>query len=62
MRFFGPFLQECVGDLAVDLLLPDDVLVCELGVAIKVLNVGSLAEADHLIVDEAENDLLPLIL
>jgi hypothetical protein len=51
--FAGAFLQQCIGDLVVDVLLLEHLLVRELDLAVKVLKPCGLAKAEELVVDEA---------
>jgi hypothetical protein len=54
-------LQQCRCDVVVDvLLLLEHVLVCEVHMAINVLQPGRLAKADELVVDEAILDMVEL--
>jgi hypothetical protein len=57
----GALLQEGVGDLVVNVLLLEHVLVRELHMAIDVLQPGRLAKADELVVDEAILDVVELV-
>jgi hypothetical protein len=45
-------LQERIGDLMVDVLLLEHLLVRELDLAVKVLKSCGLAKAEELVVDE----------
>jgi hypothetical protein len=46
--FEGDFLQECIGDLVVDVLLLDHLLVRELDLAVKVLkSCGHIVRTQH---------------
>ena len=56
-----PFLEEGVADLPIDMLLLEDVLVCEVNLPVEVLKVGCLAEAQKLVVDEAILDVVELV-
>jgi hypothetical protein len=49
----GALLQERIGDLMVDVLLLEHLLVRELDLAVKVLKSRGLAKAEELVVDEA---------
>lgn len=48
-----PFCEECVGEVAVNVLLLQDILVRELYLDFEVLTACSLPEEDQLIVDAA---------
>jgi hypothetical protein len=52
-------LQQCRCDVVVDVLL-EQILVCEVHMAINVLQPGRLAKADELVVDEAILDMVEL--
>jgi len=56
----GALLQQCQCDLVVDVLL-EHVLVSELHMPIDVLQLGPLAKADDLVVDEAILDVVELV-
>ena len=56
----GALLQERIGDLVVNMLL-EHVLVCELHMAINVLQQGLLAEVEKLMMDEAILDVVELV-
>jgi hypothetical protein len=57
----GALLQEGVADLPIDMLLLEDVLICEVNLPVEVLKAGSLAEAHKLVVDEAILDVVDLV-
>jgi len=57
----GALLQEGVADLPIDMLLLEDVLICEVNLPVEVLKAGSLAEAHKLVVDEAILDVVELV-
>jgi hypothetical protein len=60
-RHPGALLQEGVGDLVVNVLLLEHVLVRELYVPVEILQPGRLAKADELVVDEAILDVVELV-
>jgi hypothetical protein len=57
----GALLQEGVADLPIDMLLLEDVLICEVNLPVEVLKAGSLAEAHKLVVDETILDVVELV-
>ena len=57
----GALLQEGVADLPIDMLLLEDVLICEVNLPVEVLKAGSLAEAHKLVVDETILDVVDLV-
>ncbi len=57
----GALLQKGVADLPIDMLLLEDVLICEVNLPVEVLKEGSLAEAHKLVVDEAILDVVELV-
>jgi hypothetical protein len=57
----GALLQEGVADLPIDMLLLEDVLICEVNLPVEVLKAGSLAEAHELVVDAAILDVVELV-
>ena len=54
-------LEEGVADLPIDVLLLEDVLICEVNLPVEVLKAGSLAEAHKLVVDETILDVVELV-
>ncbi len=57
----GALLQEGVADLPIDMLLLEDVLICEVNLPVEVLKAGSLAEAHKLVEDEVILDVVELV-
>jgi hypothetical protein len=57
----GALLQEGVADLPIDMLLLEDILICEVNLPVEVLKAGSLAEAHKLVVDETILDVVELV-
>ena len=57
----GALLQKGVADLPIDMLLLEDVLICEVNLPVEVLKAGSLAEAHKLVVDETILDVVELV-
>ena len=57
----GALLEEGVADLPIDMLLLEDVLICEVNLPVEVLKAGSLAEAHKLVVDETILDVVELV-
>ena len=57
----GAHLEEGVADLPIDVLLLEDVLICEVNLPVEVLKAGTLAEAHKLVVDEAILDGVELV-
>ena len=57
----GPFLEEGVADLPIDMLLLEAVLIHEVYLAVEVLKAGSLAKSKELVVDEAILDVVELV-
>ena len=57
----GALLQEGVADLPINMLLLEDVLICEVNLPVEVLKAGSLAEAHKLVVDETILDVVELV-
>jgi hypothetical protein len=57
----GALLQEGVADLPIDMLLLEDVLICEVNLPVEVLKAGILAEEHELVVDEAILDVVELV-
>jgi hypothetical protein len=45
----GALFQEGVADLPIDMLLLEDVLICEVNLPVEVLKAGSLPEAHELV-------------
>ena len=54
-------LQERVGDLVVNVLLLQDVWVLKRDLAVKVLQPGSLAEAEELVVNKTVLNACPAL-
>jgi hypothetical protein len=61
VSFAGAFLQQCIGDLVVDVLLLEHLLVRELDLAVQVPKSCSLAKAEELVVDEAILEVVKLV-
>ena len=59
--FPGPFLEEGVADLPIDMLLLEAVLIRLVYLAVEVLKAGSLAKSKELVVDEAILDVVDVI-
>ena len=59
--FPGPFLEEGVADLPIDMLLLEAVLIRLVYLAVEVLKAGSLAKSKELVVDEAILDVVELV-
>jgi len=57
----GPFLEEGVADLPIDMLLLEGVLIRLVYLAVEVLKAGSLAKSKDLVVDEAILDVVELV-
>ena len=57
----GPFLEEGVADLPIDMLLLEAVLIRLVYLAVEVLKAGSLAKSKELVVDEAILDVVELV-
>jgi hypothetical protein len=57
----GPFLEEGVADLPIDMLLLEAVLIREVNLAVEVLKTGSLAKQNELVVDEAMLDVVEFV-
>jgi hypothetical protein len=57
----GPFLEEGVADLPIDMLLLETILIREVNLAVVVLKAGSLAKPNELVVDEAILDVVELV-
>jgi hypothetical protein len=60
-RHPGCLIQERIGDLMVDVLLLEHLLVRELDLAVKVLKSCGLAKAEELVVDEAILEIVKLV-
>ena len=57
----GALLQEGVGDLVVDVLLLNHVVVGEMYIAVQILQPGRLAKPYELVVDEAILDVVEVM-
>ena len=57
----GALLEERLGDLVVDVLLLEMVLVLDRDLAVEVLQPGSLAEAEELVMNEAVLHTIQLV-
>ena len=57
----GPLFEEGVGDLPIDMLLLEAVLIRKGNLAVEVLKAGSLAKSKELVVDEAILDVVELV-
>jgi hypothetical protein len=60
-RLRGCLSQQGIGDLVVDVLLLEHLLVRELDLAVKVLKSCGLAKAEELVVDEAILEVVKLV-
>jgi hypothetical protein len=59
--FPGALLQERIGDLVVDVLLLEHLLVRKVDLAVKVLKSCGLAKAEELVVDEAVLEVVKFV-
>jgi hypothetical protein len=57
----GALLQNLIADLPINMLLLEDVLICEVNLRVEVLKAGSLPEAHELVVHEAILDVVELV-
>jgi hypothetical protein len=57
----GPFLEEGIADLQIDMLLLEGVLIRLVYLAVEVLKAGSLTKSKELVVDEAILDVVELV-